>query len=124
MSQELERFDPSILGHMINDNQELFAEVLDMFESQGRFHLDGLETAAAQAQHEEMRYHAHSLKGMAANIGAGTLRQLATQAETLVKQSAAPGEILPLCAAVRQEFEALLLLLKQQPSASAFKPAI
>ena len=114
MSQEIERFDPSILDDMINGNQELFVEVVDMFESQCRSHLEDLEKAAAEVQYEEMRYHAHSIKGMASNIGAGTLRQLAAQAETLVRQKNELGDILTLCAAIRQEFEALSLLLKQK----------
>lgn len=75
-----EAFDRAHLDHYTMQNQELAAEVLNLFLTQLPATLALLEGAAALA---DWKFAAHALKGSAAAVGAWKLHQLAADLEKL-----------------------------------------
>jgi HPt (histidine-containing phosphotransfer) domain-containing protein len=75
-----EVFDRTLLHEYSMQNQELAAEILELFLIQMPHMLEALQTAASQA---EWNFATHTLKGSAAAIGALRLQNLAAELETM-----------------------------------------
>lgn len=58
----------------------MFVELVELYMANSAKHLNGIKAALIEQDLERLRFHAHSLKGSSANIGA---RQMAEQAFTL-----------------------------------------
>jgi chemotaxis protein histidine kinase CheA len=80
-----EVFDRTLLNEYSMQNQELAAEILELFLIQLPHMLEALETAESQT---EWNFATHTLKGSAAAIGALRLQKLAAELEAM----AFPGE--------------------------------
>jgi HPt (histidine-containing phosphotransfer) domain-containing protein len=74
-------FDPAVLSGIFGDDPELQREVVEVYlESIPRS--AGALVAALQAEDwEQVSFHAHSLKGSAANLGAARVRFVAAELE-------------------------------------------
>jgi HPt (histidine-containing phosphotransfer) domain-containing protein len=75
-----EVFDRRLLNEYSMHNQELAAEIMDLFLIQLPRMLEALETAAGQT---EWNFATHTLKGSAAAIGALRLQKLAAELEAM-----------------------------------------
>lgn len=73
-------FNRTLLSDYSMQDQDLAAEILDLFLLQLPSMLAGLQTARSQA---EWRFATHTLKGSAAVIGALRLQQLAAELEAM-----------------------------------------
>jgi HPt (histidine-containing phosphotransfer) domain-containing protein len=81
--------DPSVLRGFEEisdpDEESLFAEIAEIFEQTTPEFLVQLKAAIRDANSEAVRQIAHRLKGSAANLGAKTLAELCSAAETTAK---------------------------------------
>ena len=75
-------FDGASLLQRLGDDRALAASVLSMFIDTVPTERAGLDAALAAGDGETARRHAHTLKGMAANISALTVRDIAREIET------------------------------------------
>jgi chemotaxis protein histidine kinase CheA len=75
-----EVFDRTLLNEYSMQNQELAAEILELFLIQLPHMLEALETAASQT---EWNFATHTLKGSAAAIGALRLQKLVAELEAM-----------------------------------------
>ena len=112
MQESTDRFDPNVLMLLTNGNKAVISEVVEMFQAQCPLHLDGLEIAATECNLTTALFRAHAIKGMATQLGAPALRKLAEDMEKLAREGAESATLLAVCAAIRQEYDELCLLLK------------
>ena len=74
-------FSIEVLIERLDGDEEIAREVAEAFVESGRELLAQLEAAVPRSDAAQVRLHAHSLKGAAANIGARTLADLALHIE-------------------------------------------
>ena len=77
-------FDRADMLDRLGDDPLLVEEIIGMASVDLPLRLEQLEQALALDQREEVRQRAHSIKGLAANLGASRLRQAATALEQQV----------------------------------------
>ncbi len=86
----------------------LYARLLKRFaESEADF-ADRFRSALANDDREAATRHAHSLKGVAGNIGAAQLRQAASELEEACRQGSEPDDIKPQLATTLSHLEQVL----------------
>ncbi len=93
-------------GELINrvDDEELIYEIMSVFVTDNRKQLSVLAAAVKKADEKDVKLHAHSLKGSAANVGAERLSEMAYSLEQMASEgdlSGAEG----LLQKIRTEFE-------------------
>ena len=109
--EEIERFDPEVLRQLTSGDQEIITVVVSAFLSQYPEHLENLRNACIVGNSEQLLFSAHSLKGMATQLGATKLRKLAAGIEKLAKEGASPTALLSLTDALAQEYAEVAKLL-------------
>jgi CheY-like chemotaxis protein len=90
-----------------------FQDILTGFFKDNRLTINKLEQALAADDREALLHLAHSLKGSAANIGAGELREAADDLERGCHEHLPPQTIAVLCRELQQELTRLLTLFEQ-----------
>jgi HPt (histidine-containing phosphotransfer) domain-containing protein len=90
-----------------------FQDILTGFFKDNRLTINKLEQALAADDREALLHLAHSLKGSAANIGAGELREAADDLERACHEHLPPQTIAVLCRELQQELTRLLTLFEQ-----------
>lgn len=88
----LQVFDARILMEQIMDDTELFTEVMNAFLADLPTHLEHITSGMANGEQTLAYRAAHSLKGAAANVGAGELSQLGARLEHLLKNGITTAE--------------------------------
>jgi PAS domain S-box-containing protein len=82
-------FDKAEFLERIGGDEKLAEELLKIFAQTLTVHLKELKTALEQKDAGQIRFEAHTLKGMAANISANNLRNVFFEMETAGKESRA-----------------------------------
>jgi len=90
--------------------------VLEDFDLHFSDELKKLKISIQENNAEKIRFHAHTLKGMAANASAPRLRDAAYELETAAKQGNMDGALF-LLKKVEQEFACLLAILLREDCA-------
>lgn len=85
----------------------LFRELLDLFVSENRPHLEKLSAAIAAGTREGILLHAHAIAGSAANLGGLRLSGLCRSVEATIK-SDRDGDFAAAFEVIRVEFETLV----------------
>jgi HPt (histidine-containing phosphotransfer) domain-containing protein len=80
-------FDPTVLTRMLGDDPELIREIVDAYFEVIPQLTAQLAEARRQSSCEQVAFHAHSIKGAAANLGARQLQQLAAEMEVAARAS-------------------------------------
>jgi CheY-like chemotaxis protein/HPt (histidine-containing phosphotransfer) domain-containing protein len=75
-------FNKDELLERLGGREEMFRRFLDMFHKNVAGYMDLLSAAIDLNDHEQVRIHAHSIKGAAANISAGQIRETAATIES------------------------------------------
>ena len=109
--EKTERFDPEVLRQLTSGDQEIMTVVISAFLSQYPEHLESLRAACLAGNSAQVLFFAHSLKGMATQLGATNLRKMAAGIEKLAKEGASPSTLSSLTDALAQEFSELSKLL-------------
>ena len=109
--EKTERFDPEVLRQLTSGDQEIMTVVISAFLSQYPEHLENLRNACLSGNSPQVLFAAHSLKGMATQLGAANLRKIAAGIEKLAKEGTSPSTLLSLTDALAQEFAELSKLL-------------
>ncbi|MEZ4525581.1 MAG: ATP-binding protein [Desulfobacterales bacterium] len=105
-------FDRQDLLTRMGGDGNIVKIVLDGFGQQFSQELEKLKISIQENNAEKIRFHAHTLKGMAANSSAIRLRDAVRALETAAKQGSA-GSLHSLTEKVEQEFERFLQALKE-----------
>jgi len=100
-------FDRADLCKRMGGNEELLKIIVENFSAQFSEELEKLKISVQEGKAEHIRFHAHTLKGMAANASAIRLREAARELETVAKQGNTDA-VRSLTEKVEQEFESLL----------------
>lgn len=100
MSTPVDVDNLNMLKELIGDDLK---EILDAYLQTAPDNINKLEQALTQADAEQVRMQAHSLKGSSANIGANDLSSLAAQLEQLGKNDDLNGNANDLFSQIRQE---------------------
>ncbi len=79
-------FDRDDFLHRIGGNMELFSEIVGVMPGSISEEIWNLKRAVHENNAAAIRLHAHSLKGLAANVSAHSLRAIALRMETAVKE--------------------------------------
>lgn len=74
-------FDIGVLVERLDGDEEIAREVAGAFLESSRELVTQLETAISGHDPDQVRLHAHSIKGAAANIGATAVADLASEIE-------------------------------------------
>ena len=103
-------------------NDDLAATITGVFLSDMPRQLDALDAALKSADPAAVRLCAHTVKGVAANVGGNRFRAVAADME-----NAAKNQNVPAAAArmpdLRREFDALArAILQKRPDAASFSP--
>ncbi|MDM8551140.1 ATP-binding protein [Desulfobacterales bacterium HSG2] len=119
-SSEKKIFDKSRLSDWTEDDEELIKEILTEFLDDVRLRIAKLEQASEAGEAKTVRYEAHSVKGVSANVGAEILSDTAFELETAGKNGAV-DKFPSLIEKLKQEFDKLFLLLQPEinPNGSA-----
>lgn len=83
--------DVGELEERLGSDNELLAQIVELFAETYPETLADLESAIAAGQAESIRRHAHTLKGMVANLGAKSPAQQAFEIETMGRDNALDG---------------------------------
>lgn len=94
------RIDENVFAGLVRVGPKFVGEVVDAFEVHARETCASLASAAVAGQFDEVRRHAHSIRGLARNVGAESVADLAVEIETAAKESRASTEIPELRARV------------------------
>ena len=107
-------FDPAILLGRIDGDREIFQTIMTGFMAECREHVTSLAAAWRAGDAATAQFHAHAIKGASANVGAETLRQLASAAEAAARR----GECAPagLPEELASTFDALVQALEALPT--------
>ncbi len=89
---------------MLDDDEELFAELLELFTENTDETIKSLAEAAKSGDLETVAATAHSIKGSAANLSVERVRALASDLEQLAKNSEA-ADYQAFAVAIREEFQ-------------------
>ncbi len=79
----MKHFDPSILLERLEEDQELFQEIMDVFMEDVPRQIETLKTALKDKDPAMLEHQAHTLKGASGNVGAIAIHDLALQMETI-----------------------------------------
>ena len=82
------------MGRLMN-NKNLYKKLLDKFEAGYGDYGKQLETAIAAGNFEDVVHLAHTMKGLAGNLGAEDLQAASLEVETLGKKGEASPEFAP-----------------------------
>jgi PAS domain S-box-containing protein len=99
----------------------LYLSMLHKFVAGQKYVIDEIRKAVQGSLWDRAERLAHTLKGVAANIGASNLQQLAEKLETAIKDRLPPQEIERQLDAVKSPLEALIVQLEQQLTPSPGK---
>ncbi len=91
----------------IGGNQTVYKEILQQFRHDSGETLDEIQTAVAASDYETASQKAHSIKGVAGNIGADDLYQVAMSLEMALKQEKTQV-ISPLMDTFSQQFQKVM----------------
>jgi PAS domain S-box-containing protein len=94
--------------HVVRNKLGQYLHLLSMFSELHGNDIDRVRGALASGDRENARIVAHSLKGVAGNIGAGDLRQGAARLEAAIKEGQLESQLEPTLGAVEQQLQALL----------------
>ena len=106
-------FDSEKLLNDLQSDKKLFHEILGVFMSDAEDQIDAIADSLGQADAIELRSHAHTLKGSAANIGAKALSDASARLENLAR-SGDLGNGATLLAVLEHEFGKLRTRLKNE----------
>ncbi len=104
-----ERFDHHELMHRVGEDSEIAAEVIAQFLKDAPVRIAQLQQFLEQADFEQVRFKAHSLKGLAGNISARDLLRLA---ETLENAGSNESTAAAVTTELAREYEQLALALQ------------
>ena len=74
-------FDFSNTLNNLDGDQELLKDLVFLFIEDAPNHLNALKTAISEASIDNIKHHAHTLKGASANIGARQMQEQAVKLE-------------------------------------------
>nr|MBF0222515.1 response regulator [Desulfobulbaceae bacterium] len=107
-----EVFDRADFMKRVSGNKTMVKILLDLFPEQVLQEIERLKTAVRENNDEAIRLHAHSIKGMAANISAGRLKDTAFEIETAGKQGDTEA-VNQLTEKLEQEAQRLIIVLNR-----------
>jgi two-component system sensor histidine kinase/response regulator len=96
---------------LVLGKKALYLEMLRKFTAGQKATVRGIFTALTSDDRDTAQRLAHTLKGVAANIGAGEVQRLATRLETAIRERAPRREIEARTDAIRQPLERLIAQL-------------
>jgi two-component system, sensor histidine kinase and response regulator len=117
---EVPGFDTADTLDRLGDDVELYHRVLEMLPPSLRTALTEFNDAHAAADHSTMQSTAHGVLGMASNVGAVTLAELATALEETLRDGHATQEQI---AAFPVAMEETIVLVEQVLAEKKWKPA-
>ena len=91
LSESAQLIDVSELGEQLGSDNELLAQIVELFAETYPETLADLEAAIAAKQAESICRHAHTLKGIVANLGAKSPAQQAFEIEIMGRDDALDG---------------------------------
>ncbi len=103
-------FDRQDLLRRMGGDENIVKIVLEGFGQQFSQELEKLKISVQENNAEKIRFHAHALKGMAANASAARLQEAVCELERTAKQGSTEG-VCSLTEKVEQEFETVLRFL-------------
>lgn len=114
-------FDPAALLERLDGDEEFAQEILDDSVDEITGFVAQLKSQCAVQNAQELCQSAHTLKGMAGNIGALALRELALQIETCARSQDFEGASQRLAAL--EDIAARTLMQIQEADLCATKPS-
>ncbi|MEA3543675.1 MAG: response regulator [Thermodesulfobacteriota bacterium] len=105
--------------YRVNQNQKLYHKLLRSFAAEYAAAAEKIEQMLQQQNHQAAREMSHSIKGLAANLGAIELSQLAANVELLLIQEQPTANILKQLPMLTQELLRVTASIKQQLSLPA-----
>tara|TARA_B100000674_G_scaffold481458_1_gene482270 strand:- start:176 stop:538 length:363 start_codon:yes stop_codon:yes gene_type:complete len=90
-SESLPLIDANELEKQLGSDNELLAQIVELFAETYPETFDDLEAAIAEKQAKSIRRHAHTLKGIVANLGAKSPAQRAFEIETMSRDNNLEG---------------------------------
>jgi two-component system, sensor histidine kinase and response regulator len=106
-------FDRAVLLNRVNGDEEIVADVMEVFLQDVPHQIISLQGAIANGDGVLAERQAHSIKGAAANVGAVALQEVAYQMEKTVKGGQLNGAV-KLVEAIGEEFNKVKLLIASQ----------
>ena len=104
-------------------NDDLAATIVGVFLSDMPRQLDNLDASLKSADPAAVRLHAHTVKGVAANVGGERFRAVAAAMENEAKNGNVPSAAARM-PDLRREFDALAqAILQKRPDASSYPQA-
>ena len=99
--------DHAACMEMLDDDEELFSELVELFTENAGANLDKIEAAAQEGDAESIAICAHTIKGSAANLSVERVRALASELEQKARgeESSTFPEFIT---ALRKEFSTFL----------------
>ena len=91
LSESAPLIDVGEIEELLGSDNELLAQIVELFAETYAETLADLEAAIAAKQAESIRRHAHTLKDMVANLGAKRPAQQAFEIETMGRDDALDG---------------------------------
>jgi two-component system sensor histidine kinase/response regulator len=98
-----------------NHNQSLYLAMLGKFVKSQEHALQQVQQALQEADTATAERLAHTLKGLAASLGAQPLRQLAGELEQALHSGAQPEQLARLITPAQQQLDALVQALRATP---------
>lgn len=111
-------FDPEVVLRMVGDDLDLVREIVVAYLDQLPGMLTALEAAQVGGVAERVAFHAHSVKGVAANLGAARARQAAAELEAAAR-AADLGRCAALGPLLKDELAELTRELRRRYPAAA-----
>ena len=99
--------------HVVRGKLPNYLRLLSMFGTLHHDDLPKLREKLAAGDRDGARMIAHSLKGVAANLGAAELRKLAAELETAIKAACPPAELEAMTTALENTRNGLVATLKE-----------
>jgi HPt (histidine-containing phosphotransfer) domain-containing protein len=98
-------FDRNFLLELINNNQELYDQLLKLFKDNMPESLQLIHQAAAAGDYGTLAFQAHAVKGRCANIGATKMKEIARALELMAKDNHDMAVIQGLAAQLEKAYE-------------------
>jgi len=108
--------------HGVGGRVATYRRLLDMFVTHHADDMTAIRAAVAAGQGDEARRLAHSLKGAAATLGAGALREKALDVEMAARAGLGADEMAAMLEALDAELAALVATLRALPPAAPPAP--
>jgi HPt (histidine-containing phosphotransfer) domain-containing protein len=106
-------FDPEKLMNDLQSDGALLTEILGVFVRDASGQIDAMADAVKDGVAADVRSHAHTLKGSAANVGAMALSEAAARLESLAR-SGDLGKAATLFGILEHEYGKLVARLKSE----------